>query len=294
MAIDPISKKVTGEEIKLPLDNPAIIAALQKGDIKDVHKLLSDYNVTAADLEQFAASRFYELKESVYKADPYYTVEASAPPPDIELFPSQDLSNAMSFEDSKTANILLAQSISGKKAISKGKAMVVGKAQDGAKPDLVSMQRHADEWDQYWNSVFEPKIIEAQFTQELQAKSDELERELRKIMATVTDPETMICALTRVSVEKNGLIFAQLGKKMWNLNEQSNKVIEWLKGSKNPNLDNLTAKQKLSEFGQQTTFIMNDMKSVADSVQTSLNTGKSFLDTLDKTKLEIIRKLSAQ
>ena len=287
MAIDPINKKVGDSDVKLPLDNPAIAEALRRGNIHDVHKLLTDYGLTIADFEQFAANQYAKYMTSVVQPEPLYEGEATAPPPDYEAFPVQDMSNAMTEDDTKYANEVL------------GKAMGIGKAEGGgsAAPGMADMQRHYDEAVTFVNDILEPRAIEAQLNMELNQMDAKIQRELREAIASIKasggDASLLILALVKANVQRNGLIFTQLGQRVMKLNDQMNEAYEQLKG--NPTIQQMYgAQQDLKSGTQGLQFLINDMNQVTQHVQSTLTFGKSSVDTVNASKLEIIRKISGQ
>lgn len=307
MAITPIIKRAGEGDVKLPLDNPAVLDALQRGNIQDVHKILADYGLTVEDFEQFAANQHSKYLSNIVQADPLYEGESSIPPPELAEFPGFDMSSSFSEADSQLAADMILNGMEAKYSSGKvaaiGKAAVSGKASAQGKSSGVSkedIEAHINDANSLWTDILEPKLVEAQFAQQLQAKSAELENELQKILAMVRsgqidDPAIVILALTKVNVEKNGLIFTQLGQKVQRYNEQSNKIIETLKNSGTSATDTATvmaAQQDLKAVGLNTQFLINDMNSVTQYITTAMNFGKSSLDAFHSTKMEIIRKIA--
>lgn len=293
MAIEAIAKKISDSEVKLPLDNPVVADALRRGDIQGLHKLLTDYGLSIGDFEQFAANQHSKYINHVVQAEPLYEGYAMAPPPKMEDFPQFDMSNSFSQDDKKMATEMIvgkAMKASGKAAT---KGAVGGKA---SKPDLSEMQEHHDDaMDELDN--LNNVIMDAQFTQELQNKSAELEKQLQEILAFYrghpeADPAILIIALAKVQVEKYGLVFTQLGKKVQNVNDQMNGAYELLKND--PGIkQQYTARQDLQTGNRDLGKLMNDMKLVADHIHSVVTSAKSSIDAMKSAKDEIIRKLSA-
>ncbi|PIR18198.1 MAG: hypothetical protein COV46_00865 [Deltaproteobacteria bacterium CG11_big_fil_rev_8_21_14_0_20_49_13] len=289
MPIDHIGKATIGESaVRLPFDNPAVAAALKQGSIKDVFKILG---LSESDLEQFVNQRGQEWLQ-LSRPEPLYEVTGAMPPPNIEHFQMHDQTAAFSANDEKTLGGIFA------------KAMVEGKGDDApsdnqgggqGEPDLQNIQNHVDEWDNFWTDILEPSIMEAQFSQELANKSAELEKQwaelLKKAKAGLIDAATLVVALTRVNVEKNGVIFTQLSKKVWNYNKQAMKVTDQLKDSLDFQKDSMTASTQLKEVNQLMTFTMNDLNATATATKTSLDSGKSLLDMIQTLTMEMGRKI---
>lgn len=299
MAIEAISKRISEGEIKLPMDNPVVIDALRRGDIQGLHKLLSDYGITIGDFEQFAASQHNKYINQVVQAEPLYEGHAGVPPPQIENFPQFDMSSTLSQEDKKmAAEMFVGKAMSAAPSGGAGKAAIgkAAQAKSSATPDMSNMQGHydgaMDELDNL-NNI----IMEAQFTQELQNKSAELEDQLQKILAMarsgqIEDPSIIILALAKVQVEKNGLVFTQLGKKVMNTNDQMNKAYDMLKNDSSMK-NQYAAKQKIQTGTQGLQFLINDMNQVAQHIQSVIGFSKSSIDAMKAAKDEIIRKLTA-
>ncbi len=293
MAIESIAKKISDSEVKLPMDNPVVADALRRGDIQGLHKLLTDYGLSIGDFEQFAASQHSKYINQVVQAEPLYEGYAMSPPPQMESFPQFDMSSSLSQDDKKMA----AEMIVGKAMSAAGKAATkgaVGKA--GIKPDMTEIQGHVDDAMEDVDNV-NNIIMEAQFAQDLQNKSAELENQLQKILAMarsgqIEDPSIIILALAKVQVEKYGLVFTQLGKKVLNVNEQMNGAYETLKSD--PSLkQQYTMKPKIQEGTQTLARLTNEMNQVAQHIQSVISFSKSSVDAIKSSKDEIIRKLTA-
>lgn len=245
MAVDPVGKKISEGELKLPVDNPAVMDAIRKGNIRDVHKLLSDYGITAADFEQFVSLQHAKYMSQVVQPEPLYELEATVGPPNIEMFAYQDPANKLDPTDLKIAN----QGIG--KAMGMGKAEGGGTEGSGTGTSGTDIQNHLDSWDKYYDEVLNPQIIETQFALEYQNKSAELERELEKLVqmardGQIQDPSVLILGITKVKLEQNGIIFTQLGKKIMNLQEHSNNIVADLNkaGSSDAQLMNASTQLK--------------------------------------------------
>lgn len=291
MPLEPVSGKIGEGGYNLPLDNPAVAAAIQKGTVEDIKKVLTELKIPPAALDEFLQNEFYRLQD-LYKAEPAYAMAETVPAPSPEMFAYHDPANTLS-EGDRAAFLSLI-----------GKAMTSGKA-DGSKgddqeaaskkadPNLDSAQDHLEEWNHFWDSVFEPTIFEAQLQQELTTKNAELERAFNELLAKarsgqVTDIE-LILALAKINVEKNGLIFTQLGKRIWNYNKQSVKVTDWLKQNTS-SADMMAGQQQLKQINQSTTFLMNDMNAVAQNISSVITFLKSSLDAINTQKMEFARK----
>jgi hypothetical protein len=292
MPIEAISKKISEGELKLPLDNPVVADVLRRGDIQGLHKLLTDYGLSIGDFEQFAANQHSKYVNQIVQAEPLYEGYAVTPPPQIEAFPQFDMSNTLSDKDKEiAAGMIFGKAAVGGKAAAKG--AVGSKA---SKPDLSEMQGHYDDAMDDLDNL-NNIIMEAQFAQELQNKSAELEDQLQKILAMaksgqIEDPAIIILALAKVQVEKYGLIFTQTGKKVLNVNEQMNGAYEMLKND--PSMkQQYTAKQNIQTGTQTLSRLTNDMNQVAQHIQSVITFSKSSIDAMKSAKDEIIRKLSA-
>lgn len=295
MPIEQVGKKIGEGEVKLPLDNPAIVSALQKGNVQDVYKILSEYGLTIGDYKEFLEQRHVEWL-SMLQEDPFTSQEGQVAPPDFEQdFLPQDPANYMSDSDAEYAGQSLMKAMSPPpKAAVGGKAS--GKA--GGVPDTAGINADIEEWNQFNEGVLGPKIFEMQFMQQLQSKSAELENELQKVLAMAksgeADPTVVIVALAKVTAEKNGLIYSHLGEKVLKRNAEINTINESLRGG---NVDPATltaASTDMRNVSQNLQFIIGDMQKVVQNTESALQTAKSMLDLTNQSRLEIIRRLSGQ
>jgi hypothetical protein len=218
MAIDPVSKKIGDSGIKLPLDNPGLLEALQKSSAAEVHKLLANMGLTAVDFEEFAADQHNKYINAVVQPDPLYEGYAAIPPPDLNNFFMQDMRNAFDPADTQAATTLIEGAIKSKSQ----SGMKLGKMQGGKaslETEVQDAQNSLSDFNDFWNREIEPRIFEMQLTQQLQNKTAELEREYERILAMarsgqIDDPSVLIIAMTKITVERQGFTAVHLGRRL--------------------------------------------------------------------------------
>jgi hypothetical protein len=289
MAIEPVGKKAGEGAAKLQIDNPLVAEALRKYNIQDAHKVLADYGITVADFEQFAAGQHNKYM-SIVQPEPLCAVGDSIPPPVYEEFPEFDMSNSLSPEDSNLATEMF------------GKALSMGGKADGsggseAAPEMGGVQGHVDEWNSFWTNVLEPKIFESQFVQEMQNKSDELERELQKIVAMarsgqIDDPTILILAFAKGQIEKYGMYGVHYGRVIMRDQERSKVEFELFKKGG----QDAAALQHLQQVTKESTQSTQDATRVIQSITQNVQATLAFVDGFNKTyknmKDDIIKKYS--
>ncbi|MBI2341837.1 MAG: hypothetical protein HYU98_03795 [Deltaproteobacteria bacterium] len=288
MALEPVGKKAGEGGAKLQIDNPLVAEAFRKYTIQDAHKVLADYGITVADFEQFAAGQHSKYM-SIVQPEPLYAMGDAIPPPVYEEFPEFDMSNSLSPEDSNLATEMF------------GKALSVGGKADGSggsEAAPAGVQGHVDEWNSFWTNVLEPKIFESQFMQEMQNKSDELERELQKIVAMarsgqIDDPTILILAFAKSQIEKYGMYGVYYGRVIMRDQERSKVEFELFKKGG----QDVAALQRLQQVTKEGTQSTQDATRAIQSVTQNVQATLSFVDGFNKIyrnmKDDIIRKLSA-
>lgn len=152
-----------------------------------------------------------------------------------------------------------------------------------------------DEYEAFW-ADFQETIFNVQLQGELEAKNQELEAEVQRIIAMVRsgkiDAVWLLIALAKVNVSKNGLIFTHLGKKYKRMNDQANRAVEELfkMDTNNPQyyayLQMTSQKQK--EIGTNQQFMIQDMQKITQNIEQVMSFAKSAIDEIFKTRLHMI------
>lgn len=291
MPIDQVGRKIGESDVKLPVDNPAISEALKKATPQDIRKILEAHGIPGVNIDEFFAVQGHKFQ---MLCDPpqICALEGAVAPPPPSAFYEHRPSAVMSPEDLQIASDMIIKSVEGK-----GKSMTKGfvKGQTATAADYQESKNRQTEARTSLDDLNDV-ILNSQFTRELQTKNDDLMREYNKIVTLLRegkiDPVFGWVALATVNVGRNGTIFAQLGRKMMDLNEKSAKVTDMLKNSPNFEKDVLAAQQQLKEYNQTTTFITNDMQSVSTNVTTNINSLDSFVKQWFSHVAELNRKFN--
>ena len=284
MAIDPIGKKISEGEVKSKIDysDPEVVSILQKGTVQDIKKVLG---VTDKDLEQFVTGQWNKYTD-VIQSYPLYEQAATVAAPSIDDFAMQDESNALSEADIKLAGEMMS-----------GKVMAAGKASgegSGSEADLEGAKKHVNDWNNFWNTVMEPKIIEAQLEQQsVQARAN-VQQKIQELMARKDlDPTTILFLASGASnFLENGLLVSRLGGELMSLNKQANRITETLKGSASFDKDVMVAQQNLKNISLTSQTIALQLNQAVGGIANASNIIKSGLDLLYSGRMEMVRKIS--
>ena len=140
---------------------------------------------------------------------------------------------------------------------------------------------------------YDNKIFEAQLAQQLESKNEELKAEMQRIVDKVRrgdlDAVWILVAVAKVNSSRNGLLFSQFGKKLWRMNDESNRVMNELLPGLDSNIGNVQIlQQKQKEIGFQQQFLIQDMQKLTQNIEQTLNFAKTTIDEIFKTRLHII------
>lgn len=297
MPIDAINKKVgdSGLSGNLPMDNPVVAEALRKANVQDAHKILTEYGViTNVDLEKFLSERHNELMNVHIQPEPIYASSSSVAPPPMDAFPMHDSQVVLNTDDLKVANDGFTKAMTvGKAAASES----TGKSTSTINKDNVDQT--IQDWNDFYDSV-EQKLLEGSLLAETQAKSEELEAELRKLVemaksGQIEDPCLLIIAYTKVNVNKYGIEAAKESINLMRETNKQNRLVETLKNSSTTSdtAAYYEAKQGLDESKNTYQQSLTNFESITRFITESMNTADSMIKSVNNTRAEIIRKIAA-
>lgn len=286
MVIEHVTKKAGDSGVRLPLDNPQVMEALRHGRIEDAYEILRKEGISVKDFEDFAKAQHTKYLGEVVQREPVYEMDAAVPPPNPDDFPQHDQSNTLDSEDQGYfAGI--------------SKAMV-SKAQGELPSDVeAKIRTDLESWDVF-NRELNNRIFDIQLTMELKAKEAELQKDLDRIKSLVAsgavDPVFYILALTKYNVMRDGLVFAQVGRRIMRINDEMNQVTASLKGldPNDPRYFAVTqeAQIKTREGATNIQIQTMNMQQVAQSVQGHVSFGDTASKEIFKFRAEMIRKLN--
>lgn len=291
MAVDQIRRPQI--DLQTHLQDPRVEEALRHGDIHKVIEALPS-GVTTRDIEDFLKQRFVVLDQALLQNVQIKADAGSLPPPDpvADFLPIQS-ENTLSEEDQE----LLARMLGGARAaeIAPEQAAAAGEDIQAYGDELIGMvASHQQERDEFLTHI-ENAIFDAQLTQDLRAKRDELREELRRIFAMVKAgtiaPEFAIIALAKVQAAERGFLFTILGKQLMHVNQEQSKIAQSFYGEQE--LGGLEVKKhEIAEKSQSMQQILSTMQKLTQDIDGLISTAKSQVEEYNRTKMELIRRAS--
>ena len=292
MPIQPVGKKLSDSEVNLALSNPAVLDALQKGSVKEVHELLTENNITAIDFEEFATKEHAKYMSIIKPyTDMVFSTDASVPPPNLD----------MDFHQHRPENYMSAADFELSDSFFTGKAMSMLKQEgDGESkgPELAEIRDFLEhdwpELDQQLNNA----IVDMQLGQMAESKNNELQQDLDRIVAKIksgeiTDPTVLLLAVTKFTVGKYNLEGVMVGNKMLKENQRQMVATKMVQNDETSPGVLYEAQAVARETGLNMTNLSNDLRRCMDYSMQVMNMYKSFKDSYEKFHEDIIRKFSA-
>ncbi len=325
MAIDTVGTKFGGSTIKLPLDNPAVAEALRSGKASDLHKILTDYKITAADWEEFISGRGREYEESIVKSVSAYASDASAPEPTIDDIIPLSYDRKLDIKEREFLTDLMGVAMehfvppaasggaagggaTGEKSSAKAmKAATLeskGKAASTAKASGFSAElgeKIKDDVAGLDDLILRLESIDfyADLKRQSEAQIANIEREYQRIMAMArsgnVDPTVLVIAITKLNMEKNGVLFAAKAKEIMKINDDMNASFKIMSSSTSTTdpAKYYTAQGKIQEQSQSLKLVMEDMQAIVKATETASSTGKNMIEAIHSISMEMIRKTGA-
>lgn len=265
----------------------------------DINELRKIYGITAEDYLDFAQFNHAKLAVLI-QSDKTYA--GFAEPPDIIPMSVMQEQAALTQEDHAEIQMMfsemagrgpkMATSASvGAKSAGTGDEESRGGAKVSIQEDLANAHADAEEANTFAD-LLDNHIFEIQLQNDLSKKSSELMNELERVKAMVkngqVDPVFLLIAITKVVSERNGLLFTQFGKRLMNLNETSDKIINELSSGSITPASMQMSQQKLKEVTQGSQFILGDMQKLTQNIESTLSFAKQAIDDIFKTRLQLI------
>ncbi len=305
--------RLSDRDLHTEQDRLEIIEALRHGNIYQVFAKSRAFKI--GDFMDFFASQWKGFRSQIIQDVEIKSAEGTYFEPDINMFPQHHTGSELDPKDGQ----LLAQEMA-KHLMSGGKGKGTGakfKAQgtgvDAFTSDLPTGELLPDEldgmaqgtvgdWDQFledtWGTIFDQ-----QFYADYQSRTAEIKQEVQRILLMakqgLISPEFVLIALAKVNQTKNGCLMTWLGKKAFHVNESLNNVSADLHemsttGDPNYYAELQVAQNKTREGGMQMNLLMQDMQKVMQDVAGTLEFVKSAMDSMSRTKREIITKFAAR
>ncbi|MBI4124324.1 MAG: hypothetical protein HY609_02170 [Deltaproteobacteria bacterium] len=244
MAVEGIYTQVPRETpVRPTLEHPELVEQLRHGNIYDV---LRTPGINRRDIEDYLAGQHRLFQNQIRQDYEVYASQASLPPPDFKVdFADHNLSMGMSAGDrdffrQETARLQNLEAVvnvvdvdhrdrSSRVQLRGPRGMGLGQGRGTQTPgeDVMNIADEAlNDWEEFFTDL-QWKAIDGQVMQQMQAKGEELNREIERIISLVmsgqADPEYVLIAAAKSNMAQNGVLFSWKGKRIMHLNEQMNK-----------------------------------------------------------------------
>lgn len=311
----PVDSIRPGIETRL---DPFLLDSLKTGDINKILAALPA-GVTKDDVLDFLKNQWLRYKSHI-QDEQFYVPFASAEectkdkiaPPDPKFAMSSEDRSAMSYmfakyDASKSAGVATASAITSKSAASGGKSSSSKYAEGDAAPR--TLQDKIDEDEAAFNSTldaFEERIFDINLQREYQAQEGEIKKMISELVAKLRagsiDAEDVLLMIGKVFQMKNGLIGAQVGKRIMRKEEEMTKINASIRsiGDGVGGTDAFQTSAQLQTASTDTQRVGRDISSLTMSYQKVISNiegvttfVKSGLDEIKRGKAEIVRKFTA-
>jgi hypothetical protein len=291
------------EDAKLQAEKQRIIEELRHGNIHEIFARETKFKIS--DFTDFFSNQWKNFKSQIVQDTEIKASEASCPPPNVSDFPVHHDGAAVSSEEGDLLSQSMSDSLGGGAGAGKFKAATVS---ESAAPEGPMTTEELDqmasgtmsEWDQFledsWGTIFD-----AQLAHEMTTKMGEVKQEVQRIIALAKEGkigvEFVLIALAKVNSTKNGVLMSGLGKKMYHINEGISNVATELNtlSPSDPRYYGMleTGREKTRDGSLQLNLLQTDMQKVMQDVASTLEFVKSAMEEINRTKREIITKVSA-
>jgi hypothetical protein len=299
------------EDPTVKAEKQQIIDQLRHGNIHEIFARQTKFKIS--DFTDFFSNQWRNFRSQIIQDAEIKASEAGFHTPDLSDFPVHHQGTNVTPEEgelfSQAMGEFLTSGTGGGAGAGKWKAQ--GVAGEGEVPEagammpdeLVSMtQGTIGEWDQFLDDTW-GTIFDAQLTQEMQRKMGEIKSEVQRIIALAKEGkigvEFVLIALAKVNATKNGVLMSGLGKKMYHINENMNRMSEELyqmSASGDPNYyAQVQMTQSETRDGSfQLNLLVQDMQKVMQDVAGTMEFVHSTLGELNRSRREIITHMSAR
>lgn len=297
--------RIQEKEIQADLARLEMAEALRTGNVYEVMRKLPA-GLTIRDFENYMNDQWKAWKSQIIQDYQIYQSEAAVGEPKLQDFPLHNTSAVIEPAAGKellkglNASLYKASTL---KADETGAGTAEGTGQTAASPEDIQgiAEGTLGEWQDFTNQMWN-QIFDAQMMQDYQSKMGEIQKEVQRIISLAKsgqiDPEFVLIALAKVNVTKNGVLMTWLGKKASNVNESMNRIASDL--SKIPTSDPQyyaqmqTAQSKTRDGSFQLQMLVSDLQKVMQDVAGVLEQVHGYIGEINRTRREIITKLSAQ
>jgi hypothetical protein len=288
-----------------------IIEQLRHGNIHEVFARQTKFKVS--DFTDFFSTQWRNFQSQIVQDAEIKAGEASFHPPSVEDFPVHHQGVTISPEEGALFGKAMVASL-GKGAgagagagsgFGKFKASTVDAASSSSDAEPLTSEElgaigegAVAEWDQFLDDTW-GTIFDAQLTQEMQRKMGEVKAEVQRMITLAKEGkigvEFVLVALAKVNQTKNGVLMSGLGKKMYKINEDMNRMSQDLYSmdQTNPNYyANLQLTQSKTRDGSfQLNLLTQDMQKVMQDTASTIESVHSMIGEINRTRREIISQI---
>lgn len=304
--VEPIRpSRIQEKEIQADLARLEMAEALRTGNVYEVLRKLPA-GLTIRDFENYMSDQWRNWKSQIIQDYQVYEGEGAIREPNLQNDFSDhnpnakmDLAEGKEFLKGMTGSLYKASTVSAEKPAEGAE----GEAQ--APPSYEEISGMAEgtlsEWENFTNEMW-GQIFDTQMMKDYQSKMGEIQKEVQRIIAMAkagqVDPEYVLIALAKVNVTKNGCLMTWLGKKAFMTNETMSRVANDLRtiSPSDPRYfsEMQSAQAKTRDGSFQLQMLVTDMQKVMQDVAGVLEQVHGFMGEINRTRREIITKLTAQ
>lgn len=303
------------QDAQVQAEKQQIIEQLRHGNIHEIFSRQTKFKIS--DFTDFFSTQWRNFQSQIVQDAEIKAGEASFHPPSIDDFPVHHQGASISPEEGAffgkaMTDFLATGSGAGSGAgagAGKFKASTVDAASgtSGAEGQPLTGdelgaigQATVSEWDQFLDDTW-GTIFDAQLTQEMQSKMGQIKAEVQRIIALAKEGkigvEFVLVALAKVNQTKNGVLMSGLGKKMYKINEDMNRMSRDLysMSATDPNYyAQLQLTQSETRDGSfQLNLLTQDMQKVMQDTASTMESVHSMIGEINRTRREIITQIKA-
>lgn len=284
-------------QVRAGLDQPEVVEALRHGNI---YEILRTPGVNRKDIEEYLAGQWKLFQNQILQSYEVYSPEGSLPSPELQAhFPPHNMGSSLSQEDRQLFHKEM--KMMAKADIVGGGNTKPGKAQE-APADIGSIANQTvEDWNKFFGDL-QMKMIDNKMFSDLQAKTNELNKEVQRIIGLVmsgqVDPEYVLIAAAKSNMLQNGTFFTWKGKRVMHLNEEMNKYSKDLI-KMNPNdagyaKETQIAQSKTRSGSTQMQMEMMDLQKFAQNVSTTLEWVSNAIRTFAQMRQTTTQAIAAR
>lgn len=304
------STRVNEAEVRSNLDRMEMIEALRHGNIYEVFAKSKTFKIS--DFHDFFAEQWRSWRGQLVQDAEIKSGDASYPEPNINQFHIHHRGAAINKDEgdyfSKSMNDFMGMGGKFKAVTVKGigdsgklKGSGEGQKEPMTPEELAgATEGTLEDWDKFLENTWS-QILDNQMLADYKDKMSEIQSEVQRIIwlakQGVVGPEFVLIALAKVNACKNGVIMTWAGKKAYHLNDSLNKIANDLR-TMNPSdpgyAGALQAAQSRTRDGSfQMQMVQSDLQKAVANVEQTLERVTTSINDINRTRREIITKLSA-